>query len=140
MNKQYSLYTDGGARGNPGPAAIGGVIFNDTGKIVKEFFRYLGETTNNQAEYRALIFGLEQVGKIVGAKEMLHIDLRVFLDSELVVRHLKGEYRVRDAKLKPLFIKAQKLAQKFGHTAFAHVRREKNQLADRLVNRELDRR
>jgi len=138
MNKQYSLYTDGGARGNPGPAAIGGVISNASGKVVKEFFRYLGETTNNQAEYRALIFGLEQVGKLVGLTKLPHTDLRVFLDSELIVKQLKGEYRVRDADLQLLFGKAQKRAQKFGHITFTHIRREKNSHADSLVNRALD--
>lgn len=133
--KQFSLYTDGGARGNPGPAALGVVIMNEAGKVVKEFVRYLGETTNNQAEYRALIAGLEQAGKLAKPSQ---IALRAFLDSELVVKQLNGEYRVKDADLKPLFAKVQKLARQFGQIVFTHIRREKNAHADSLVNRTLD--
>ncbi len=133
--KQFSVYTDGGARGNPGPAALGVVIMDANGKVVKEFTRYLGETTNNQAEYKALIAGLEQVGKL---SKPPSVSLRAFLDSELVVKQMKGEYRVRDEDLKPLFAKAQKLSQAFGRIIFTHIRREKNTHADSLVNKALD--
>ncbi len=133
--KQLSVYTDGGARGNPGPAALGVVIMDESGKVVKEFIRYLGETTNNQAEYKALIAGLEQVGKL---SKPAGVALRAFLDSELVVKQMKGEYRVKDEDLKPLFAKVQKLSQTFGHIVFTHIRREKNTHADSLVNRALD--
>lgn len=139
MNKHFSLYTDGGARGNPGPAAIGGVILDATDKVVKEFSRYIGETTNNQAEYKALVFGLEQVAKKAGAKTS-QTELKVFMDSELIVKQMKGEYRVRDLNLQPLYAKVQKIAQKFERITFTHIRREKNAHADALVNQALDRR
>ncbi|MFA5010261.1 MAG: ribonuclease HI family protein [Patescibacteria group bacterium] len=139
MAKTYSLYTDGGARGNPGPAAIGGVIFDASNQVVKEFSRYIGETTNNQAEYRALVFGLTQITKLVGTKTS-QTKITAFLDSELVVKQLKGEYRVRDADLQPLYAQVVKLAQPFQQISFTHIRREKNQHADRLVNQALDRR
>jgi ribonuclease HI len=139
MNKIFSLHTDGGARGNPGPAAIGGVVADDTGRVIKEFSRYIGETTNNQAEYKALVFGLEQIHKLVGAKATT-IEVKAFLDSELIVKQMTGEYRVRDINLQPLYAQVQKLVQKFGRISFAHVRREKNNHADALVNQALDKR
>jgi len=134
----YSLYTDGGARGNPGPAAIGGVILGADQQVVKEFSRYLGETTNNQAEYRALIFGLEKIATLSG-KHSHTTEVRSFLDSELIVKQMTGEYKVRDINLKPLHAQVQKLAQRFGRVSFTHVRREKNAHADSLVNQALDR-
>lgn len=139
MNKLYSLHTDGGARGNPGPAAIGGVVADGHGKVLKEFSRYIGETTNNQAEYKALVFGLEQIIKLAGAKSKSS-DVKAFLDSELIVKQLAGEYRVRDANLQPLYAHIQKLVHQLGRVSFTHVRREKNQAADALVNQALDRR
>jgi len=137
--KQFSLYTDGGARGNPGPAGIGGVVLDAKDNVVKEFSRYLGETTNNQAEYKALLFGLEQIGKLVGSTKLNQTDVHAYLDSELVVKQLKGEYRVRDLNLQPLHAKIQRLVQDFGHVSFTHIRRERNSHADSLVNQALDR-
>ncbi len=132
---QFSIYTDGGARGNPGPAALGVVVMDGTGQVVKEFIRYLGEATNNQAEYKALIAGLEQVSKLAHPSQ---VSLRAFLDSELVVKQMNGEYRVKDEHLKPLFAKAQKLSSTFKQVVFIHIRRERNAHADSLVNRALD--
>lgn len=126
----YTLYTDGGARGNPGPAAIGIVLQKDDDILVKKA-KYIGRATNNQAEYQALILGLAL------AKEHAK-ELKCLLDSELVVKQLNGEYRVRDEKLKPLFEEIKKLKGDFEKVTFQHITREKNKLADLLLNQELD--
>ncbi|MCB9802691.1 ribonuclease HI family protein [Candidatus Nomurabacteria bacterium] len=129
---QGKLFTDGGARGNPGPAAIGGVLYNENQEEIASFSEYIGETTNNQAEYRALLKGLEL------ALEKKLEELACFLDSELVVKQLNKEYRVKDAELAKLFVKIWNLSQQFKVISFSHVRREFNKEADRLVNQALD--
>lgn len=134
MSKILKLFTDGGSRGNPGPAAIGGVLYDAHDQIVAEFSRYIGETTNNQAEYQALVFGLQQAAEL-GAKEVA-----CYLDSELVVKQLKKEYRVKDPAIAEQFIKVWNGSQVFDKVTFTHVRREKNKAADALVNLALDRR
>jgi ribonuclease HI len=139
----YILYTDGGARGNPGPAGAGAVlklqIANPPAgragrklQIIGEYSQYLGETTNNQAEYHALIMGLEKA-KACGVGE-----LECFLDSELLVKQMKREYRVKDKDLAPLFVKAYNLAMDFKKITFTHVPREQNKEADKLVNEAVD--
>ncbi|MFH0873556.1 MAG: ribonuclease HI family protein [Candidatus Komeilibacteria bacterium] len=127
---KISLYTDGGARGNPGPAAIGVVAYSGTEQLwtIK---RYIGETTNNQAEYQALIAGLT---KAAGSSN----ELSCYLDSELVVKQLRGEYRVKDRGLQPLVRQVVTLLQKFSAVNFHHIAREKNKVADHLVNEALD--
>ena len=130
MNK-FKLYTDGGARGNPGPAAIGGVLY-EADKKIKTFSALIGKTTNNQAEYQALIKGLELALKH-GVRE-----LDCFLDSELVVKQLNKEYKVKDKNLAKIFVQAWNLAIKFKKITFSHVRRELNKEADKLVNEALD--
>ena len=127
------IYTDGGARGNPGPAGLGIVIFDETGKALWEHGEYIGSSTNNQAEYRALIRALEK------AKELGATEVRCFLDSELVVKQMKQEYRVRDQGLASLFVKAWNLKQGFQRITFTHIPREKNKRADALVNVAIDR-
>lgn len=122
------IYTDGGARGNPGPAGIGCVIFDEKGKLVEEISKYIGLATNNQAEYQALLAGLNQ------AKALDAQRIEVFLDSELVVKQLNLKYRVKDKDLAPLFVRAYNLTLGFKKVIFKHIRREKNELADRLVN------
>ncbi|KKS34760.1 MAG: Ribonuclease H [Parcubacteria group bacterium GW2011_GWC2_42_12] len=126
------IYTDGGARGNPGPAGIGCVIFDGQGTLVEEISQGIGETTNNQAEYQALIAGLAK------AKELGGRELEVFLDSELVVKQLNREYRVKDKDLAPLFVKVYNLTLSFKRVIFKYIRREENELADALVNLALD--
>ncbi len=125
------IFTDGGARGNPGPAGIG-VVIKAGGKTVKEYGKYIGKTTNNQAEYQALISALES------AKEMSATEIQIFMDSELIVKQLKGEYRVRDAGLAPLYLKVHNLRAGFSKFFVSHVPREKNKEADRMVNEALD--
>lgn len=131
-NKRCTIFTDGGARGNPGPAAAAGVIITHDGKILAEVHEFLGVATNNVAEYRALILALERALEL-GCRRA---DIK--LDSELVVRQLNGLYRVKDEKMVPLFAKVRKLLAQFDDTTIAHVRREANKHADKLVNAVLD--
>lgn len=137
MNQSNSIsvtiYIDGGARGNPGPAAAGVVIKSaDDGTVLHEAGIFLGRATNNVAEYSALLAGLDAAMKL-GASEAA-----VFSDSQLLVRQMNGQYRVRNEGLKPLHQEAQDMARKLQGFSITHVRRDKNVHADRLVNRALD--
>lgn len=125
--KALTAYFDGASKGNPGPSGIGGVLF-DGDHVIAEVKEYIGIATNNQAEYSALIAVLEEAKKL-GAET-----LSIFADSELVVRQLTGEYRVKNPKLAPLFLKASQLRKSFLRVTFRHVPREKNKLADALAN------
>ncbi len=127
-----TIYSDGGARGNPGPAAAGVVIMDRDGVMVAELSEYLGIATNNVAEYRALILGLHK------ALELGFRSVSVRMDSELVVRQLSGAYRVKDDKIRPLHQRAQQLLQSFVEVDVGHVRRSDNKRADELVNAALD--
>jgi ribonuclease HI len=130
--KKLIIHTDGGARGNPGHAGIGIVIEDQHTKEIYHFKKYIGETTNNQAEYQALLFALEK------ARDMKADEAACYLDSELVVKQLRGEYRVKDQKLAPLFLKIWNLQQQFRKITFTHIFREKNKSADTLVNEAID--
>ncbi|MFH0928274.1 MAG: ribonuclease HI family protein [bacterium] len=131
------IYTDGGARGNPGPAGIGAVLYKvhseDKEELVAEISEYLGPATNNQAEYTAVIRALARAA----ALKAENLELR--LDSELIVKQLRGEYRVKNEDLAKLFYEVHKLLPKFKNVSIRHVPREKNQAADALVNLALDR-
>lgn len=131
---KLTINTDGGARGNPGPAAIGVVIRDAKNKIVFQAGKYIGETTNNQAEYQAVVFALEK------AHELGATELEFNLDSELVVKQLNGEYKVKDKNLAEQFLKIWNLQNKFKKVVYRHVYREKNKEADELVNKALDER
>lgn len=131
--KKLIIFTDGGARGNPGPAGLGVYITDESGKVVMEHSRYLGEKTNNQAEYLAVVDALEHATQL-GADE---VDM--FLDSELIVKQLHGEYRVKNKELASLFVRVWNLSTGFKKIRYTHVRREKNKDADRLVNEAIDR-
>ncbi len=126
------LFTDGGARGNPGPAAFGYVLEADDGKVLDARGEAIGVATNNVAEYRALVAGLRRAG------ELGIDDLEVVSDSELLVKQMRGEYRVKNAALRELSIQAARLARELGTVRYTAVRREHNELADRLVNEALD--
>jgi len=130
--QKLTIYTDGGARGNPGPAGIGVVVYDPDKKIIKEIAEYIGETTNNQAEYKAVLRAMTEAKKL-GAPE-----LDFYLDSELVVKQLKREYKVKNKELAPLFMKIYNLTQQFKKVSFTHVMREQNTVADRLVNEAID--
>jgi ribonuclease HI len=126
------IYTDGGARGNPGPAAAGGVIAAADGTLVAEISEYIGVATNNVAEYRALILTLRRAID----EGCRIVDVR--MDSELVVRQLEGKYRVKDAKMRPLHAAAVALLAQFERADVRHVPRGENKVADKLVNAVLD--
>jgi ribonuclease HI len=127
----FTLYTDGAARGNPGPAGAGFVIYKD-GRMLEGQAQYLGETTNNQAEYNALILGLTRLKEIGAAR------VAVRSDSELMVKQMRGEYRVKSQGLMKLVISAQKLARGFKEFSIEHIPREQNREADRMSNRAID--
>jgi ribonuclease HI len=127
-----TLFADGGSRGNPGPAASGAVLLDPGGELVEEIGAYLGVATNNVAEWTALVLGLEAAAKR-GIRR-----LAVRLDSELVVKQLSGEYRVKHAGLQPYYRRARQLIRGFTEVDVRHIPRKENALADRLVNRVLD--
>jgi ribonuclease HI len=126
------LYTDGGARGNPGPAAFAYVLEADDGTVLAAHGEKIGVATNNVAEYRALIAGLEK------ALELGVDQLEVVSDSELMVKQMRGEYRVKNAALRQLFDAAERLERRLPRVSYHHVRRGHNERADRLVNEALD--
>jgi probable phosphoglycerate mutase len=130
--KTLRLYTDGGARGNPGPAGLGMVIEDDQGMRLWGGQRYVGTATNNQAEYLALIDGLRKVAE-------WHPDrLEVFMDSKLVVEQVSGRWKVRNGELQPLHQQAQALLRSFPRASVSYVPRERNRGADALANRAMD--
>jgi ribonuclease HI len=129
---KLSIYTDGGARGNPGPAGIGVVILDEKNQMVCQHKEYIGEATNNIAEYKALILGLKESQKL-GAGEVV-----VHMDSELVVKQMKGENKIKEPTLQRLASEVFGLVNFFSSVAFVHVRRELNKKADKLVNEAID--
>jgi ribonuclease HI len=135
----HVLHTDGGARGNPGPAGAGAVLYDENGKTVKEASLYLGEQTNNYAEYMAVILGLEMTAKHFGKAQCKELDLIVRMDSELIMKQLNNEYQVKEETLFPLFIKVHNLrVSVFPRVRFEHVPREENKRADALANEAMD--
>lgn len=132
MSGVWAVHTDGGARGNPGPGGAGVVLRDPAGSVVYAGGAYLGEVTNNVAEYQALLWGM-RIARHAGARR-----LRVVCDSELVVRQMRGEYRVKSPALSPLFLQAQALRRGFDEVTFEHVAREQNTEADRLANEAMD--
>ena len=126
------LSTDGGARGNPGPAAYGYVLEGEDGTVLAARGETIGIATNNVAEYSALIAGLEK------ALELAASEVEVVSDSELMVKQMRGEYRVKNEALRELSLEAARLARRIGRVSYTAVRREHNELADKLVNDALD--
>jgi len=131
-NKILKLYTDGGSRGNPGHSAIGYAIYDQSDELIKSEGKYIGVTTNNQAEYKALKTGLKEVERL-GAS-----DVEVFMDSLLVVNQLKGEYKVKNQDLAPIFNEVKELSSHFKSIIYTHVPRAINKVADSIVNEVLD--
>ncbi len=129
---EYSVYTDGGARGNPGIAGCGGVIFNEKESKVAEFKHFISHATNNEAEYTALLLGVEEVLTYAPEKVVF------YLDSELIVKQMKGEYKVKKTELKKIYLKVKKLLKEIPEISFVHIPRERNQLADKLANEAMD--
>ncbi len=129
----FRVYTDGGARGNPGPAGAGAVIVGEDGDVKGRISQFLGTATNNQAEYQALILALQWLRE----REIRCVD--VFMDSELIVRQLQGKYKVKDKELARLFVRVWNMLPAFKKVSFHHIPREQNKEADALVNKAIDR-
>ena len=128
------INTDGGARGNPGPAGIGVVIQSVDGKVLEKFGKYLGDNkTNNQAEYTAILEAMKAAKRLGGT----HLEFR--MDSELAVRQLNHIYKVKNAELQQLFLEIKNLQTEFSHVTFTHVPRAQNSAADKMVNEAIDR-
>jgi len=134
MNRDFELiiYTDGGARGNPGPAAIGAVVGD------KQYGEAIGKATNNIAEYKAVIFALKKAKQLVGKEKSAKTKVEVRSDSELLVNQLNGDYKIKEEDFFPLFIEIWNLKQDFAAVVFKHIPREENRLADKMVNQALD--
>ncbi|MFA5146103.1 MAG: ribonuclease HI family protein [Candidatus Omnitrophota bacterium] len=132
MSGKFSMYIDGASRGNPGPAGIGVVIFDGRKKKVKEVYKYIGETTNNVAEYNALIAGLEEMANLSAS------EVTINMDSELVARQLSGEYKVKDAVMRSLFERAVSILKTFKSFEVKHIERAKNKDADKLANKAIN--
>ncbi len=132
------VYTDGGSRGNPGPAAIG-VVICLAGGAAKEYSECIGEATNNEAEYRAVIFAMKKTKQLLGGKKAKESEIEFKMDSELVAKQLNGEYKIEEPNLQPLFLKVWNLKLDFKNIKFKHIPREENKIADKLVNEALDR-
>lgn len=130
--RRLVIYADGAARGNPGPAGIGVVIEDERGRVLKEVSQFVGRQTNNQAEYLALIQGLE------AAAEYQADAVLVRLDSELLVHQLRGEYKVKSPRLEPLMSQVQKLLARYKVVGIEHIERRYNRAADRLANRAIN--
>lgn len=137
MDNKITIYCDGGSRGNPGPAALGVVIENGV-ENSKEYSEFLGKATNNEAEYRSAVYALKKTKQLTGGKEAEKTEIEIRMDSELVVRQLSGEYKLKEEKLIPFFVEIWNLKQDFKKVKFIHIPREKNKKADYLVNKELD--
>jgi ribonuclease HI len=127
-----TIHCDGAARGNPGPAGAGAVLTDGRGRTIAELHRYLGEMTNNQAEYRALLLAVEEAGRR-GAT-----NLAIYSDSELMVRQIRGEYRVKNEGIRPLHDEIRRRLREIGSYTIEHVPREENGRADELANRAID--
>jgi ribonuclease HI len=126
------IYCDGGSRGNPGPAGLGAVIYDENKSKVFEISEFLGVTTNNQAEYKGVLQAIKK------AQELKAKELIFYLDSELIVKQMKGQYRVKNKDLLPLYMEIRKYILEFQKVEFNHVRREYNKEADALANMAMD--
>jgi ribonuclease HI len=132
--KKFVIYTDGGARGNPGKSAIG-VYFSNLDKTYSEF---IGEGTNNIAEYKAVIFALQKAKSILGKDKAKNTEIEIRSDSELLVNQLNGKYKIKEENLKLLFVDIWNLMQDFKKVSFTYVPREENKIADAILNETLD--
>lgn len=132
------IYADGGSRGNPGPAAIGIVFTDKSGRAVKDYSKAIGQRTNNEAEYEAVLFALQKARALYGKEKIGKMEVELRLDSELVAEQLTGGFKIEEERLWPLFMKIWNTRLDFGKLAIKHVPREENRLADRLVNQALD--
>lgn len=130
--------TDGGSRGNPREAAIGVIICDEKGNVIKEYGEAIGIKTNNEAEYAAVISALKKIKALFGKEKAKKTEINFKMDSEFVMKQLNGEYKIAEERMQPLFIAVWNLKMDFARVTFSHVRREQNKEADRLVNMALD--
>ncbi len=137
MNKLI-IYTDGGSRGNPGPSAIGVVIKDSNEKVLKTYGEKIGYGTNNEAEYKAIIFALEKAKLFLGKKKAKEAEIHMKMDSELAFRQLTGVYKLKDEKIQKFFIEIHNLKTEFKKVTFEHVKREYNKEADAALNKAFD--
>lgn len=136
---QFTIHADGGSRGNPGPAGAGAMIRDELGNSVASVSQFLGTRTNNFAEYEAVILAFEMLAKLVGARKTDATDVAVKMDSELVVKQMRGEYKVKHPVLKEQHARLAMLAAAFKSVSFSHVPRAQNKDADALANEAMDR-
>jgi len=137
--KKIIIYTDGGSRGNPGKAAAGVVFSNEKGQLVKSYGEYLGDNlTNNEAEYKAIIFALKKFKSVFGKELAKNSEIEIRSDSELVVKQMNAEYKILDEKIQKLFLEVWNLKFDFKIIKFKIIPREKNKEADRLANEAMD--
>jgi len=136
--RKITIYTDGGSRGNPGPAAIGIIFCNEKGQVIKKYSECLGEATNNEAEYQAVIFALKKFKALFGKKLSKNTEIELKSDSELLTKQLNGEYKIIEPNIQQLFITLWNLRLDFKRVKFKFISREKNKEADLLVNEILD--
>jgi len=134
MKNDIIMFTDGGSRGNPGPSGIG--VFIET--MGKKYGEFIGERTNNEAEYEALIYGLKKIKSLIGKDKAKKTKILCYLDSELVVRQLNHEYKISERRIQDLFFMVWNLMLDFEKVDFCHIMRERNKIADDLVNEALD--
>lgn len=132
------IFIDGGSRGNPGQGALGVVFSNKDGKVFKTYSQILGTCTNNEAEYKALIFALKKAKSLFGKAKVKKSEIEVRSDSELLIKQIKGEYKILEPKIQQLFLQAWNLKIDFSHLTFHLIPREENQQADFLVNEALN--
>jgi len=130
--EKIEVFVDGGSRGNPGPAAVGFIING------KEYQEFIGETTNNVAEYKAIILALKKIKHLLGKEKLKNTEIVINSDSDLVVNQLNGKFKILEKELMPLFIEVWNLKFDFPHLKFNYIPREKNKRADELVNQALD--
>ena len=131
------IYTDGGSRGNPGPSAIGVILTDEKGRMIKEYAEKIGRATNNEAEYEAVIFALQKAKLLFGKRKIKTMEVEIKMDSEFVTKQLNNEYKILDRKIEQLFLKTWNLKVDFNKVKFTHIPRNKNLEADRLVNQAL---
>ncbi len=137
--KKIIIYTDGGSRGNPGPAAAGVMFCNEKGQSIKEYSEYLGDNlTNNEAEYKAVIFALKKFKAVFGKKLAKNSEIEIRSDSELLVKQLNAQYKILNENIQPLFLEIWNLKFDFKKLKFKQISRDKNKQADRLANEALD--
>lgn len=135
---KFTIYADGGSRGNPGPAGSGAVILDEAGLTIDSISEFLGETTNNVAEYMGVIFALKRLSGFLGS-DVERTDVTVRMDSMLVVKQMRGEWKIKHPNMRPLAQELGELVRQFRSVDFQHVYRDQNAAADKLANQAMDR-